>query len=67
MISRALDLNHPFFIPLWRRIATVAVAAIWAVVEFATGTPFFGVLFAAIAAWCTYGFFFTFDPQDPAP
>lgn len=67
MISRALDLNHPFFIPLWRRIAVVAVTAGWAMVEFATGTPFFGVLFAAIAVWSAYSFFFAFDPKDPAP
>ncbi|TIT56050.1 MAG: DUF3329 domain-containing protein, partial [Mesorhizobium sp.] len=34
------DYEHPFFRPLWRRIAVVAVCLAWSVIEFASGTPF---------------------------
>jgi len=48
------DNEHPFFRPLWRRIAVVAVCAFWAVLEFATNTPFWGMIalgFTAYAVW----------------
>lgn len=51
------DLRHPFFNPLWVRVATTAFAGGWALVEFAGGAPFWGVLFGAIAAWCGWEFF----------
>lgn len=48
------NLRVPFFYPLWRRIAVVAVALAWALFEFANGATFWGVVFAAMglfAAW----------------
>ncbi|RVD37518.1 DUF3329 domain-containing protein, partial [Mesorhizobium sp. M4A.F.Ca.ET.020.02.1.1] len=30
------DYEHPFFRPLWRRIAVVAVCLAWSVIEFAS-------------------------------
>mgnify|MGYP001823100026 CR=1 FL=1 len=48
------NLQVPFFYPLWRRIAVVAVALAWALFEFASGAPFWGFVFAAMgvfAAW----------------
>ena len=38
------DSNHPWFRPLWRRVAVVAFCVAWAIFEFATGTPFWGVM-----------------------
>ncbi|MBU2358827.1 MAG: DUF3329 domain-containing protein [Alphaproteobacteria bacterium] len=64
-MSRFLDLQVPFFIPLWRRIAVVAVSGGWGIFEFATGAPFFGVLFCAVALWAAYSFFIIFDPKEP--
>lgn len=48
------DNEHPFFRPLWRRIAVVVVCAAWTVLEFATGTPLWGMIalgFTGYGAW----------------
>lgn len=58
-----LDAQHPFFAPLWRRVAVVGFTLSWAVVEFATGTPFWGVLFAAVGVYSFWQFFVAFDPK----
>jgi hypothetical protein len=56
-------LRHPFFIPLWRRIATVALCLGWAVLEFTSGNPGWGTLFGGIGLIAARGFFFGFDPE----
>ena len=58
------NLRHPFFLPLWRRVVTVAFCAIWALVELVTGGVFWAMLFGASAIWCAYEFFITFDPEN---
>ena len=58
------DLDHPFFKPLWLRVLVVAVALGWALVEFASGSPFWGILFGAIGAYAAYKFFVDFNPRD---
>ena len=58
------DLDHPFFRPLWIRALVVAVCLGWALFEFATGSPFWGVLFGAAGLYAAYRFFVTFDPRD---
>lgn len=58
------DLRHPFFRPLWRRVLVVAVCLAWGLVEFATGSPFWGVLFVGIGAICAWQFFLAFDPDQ---
>jgi len=55
------DLRQPFFNPKWRRVAVTLFAGVWAVIEFATRTPFWGVLFGAVAAWCAWTFFVTWN------
>lgn len=60
-----IDRNHPFFRPLWRRIAVVAVCLGWAVIEFATLSPFWGVLFAAAGLWAAYEFFLAAGGETP--
>lgn len=57
------DVQHPFFKPLWRRVAVTVVCLGWAVVEFASGAPFWGILFGAAGLWCAHQFFFAFDPD----
>ena len=58
--------DHPFFRPLWRRIAIVAVCLVWAAIEFATGTPFWGTLALAFAAYGAWQFLFAYKPVQTA-
>lgn len=62
---KLLDTNHPFFKPLWIRLLVVAVAAGWSFFEFATGSPFWGVVFLGFAGISVWGFFFDFNPDEP--
>jgi len=64
-MMKLFDVQHPFFRPLWRRVAVVAVCLGWTVVEILTGDPFFAVLFGAAGLYCAYQFFIVFDPKDP--
>lgn len=58
-----IDVQHPFFKPLWRRVAVVALCLGWGLFEFASGTPFWGVLFVGLGLFCAYEFFVAFDPD----
>ena len=62
---KLFDTNDPFFRPLWIRITIAAVCGLWSILEFVTGSQFWGVLFAALAVYCTWGFFINFKPEDP--
>jgi hypothetical protein len=59
------DSSHPWFRPLWRRIAVVAFCIAWAIFEFATGTPFWGIMVLAFAAYGIWQFFIVFDASEP--
>ncbi len=61
------DVQHPFFIPLWRRVLLVALCLGWALFEFATAQPFWGILFGATGLYCGYQFFVVFDPPQDRP
>lgn len=61
MFDKFLDLNHPFFLPPWRRYATIASCALWALFEWTLGTPFWAILFTALAAYTAYSFLLNFD------
>ncbi len=60
------DSNHPWFRPLWRRIAVVAVCFAWAIFEFATGTPFWGVIALGFAGYGIWQFFLIYDASEAA-
>lgn len=64
-MDRLLDLNHPFFVPLWRRVLIVALCLGWAVFEFVAGSPFWGILFGAIGLYAGYVWFLNFHPREP--
>ncbi|TNC69135.1 hypothetical protein [Rubellimicrobium roseum] len=64
-MDRLFDLNHPFFIPLWRRVAIVVACVLWAMVEAATGSIMWSALFASIGLYCGWHFFFNFHPRPP--
>lgn len=61
------DNQHPFFRPLWRRIAVVTVCVVWSAVEFAVGTPFWGTLLAGMAIYAVWTFLISYKPEDEAP
>jgi hypothetical protein len=64
-MSRFFDLDHPFFIPLWRRVLIVAACLGWALFEFLAASPFWGMLFGAIGLYAGWHFFFNFNPRSP--
>lgn len=55
------DLDQPFFLPLWRRVAVVALCLGWAVIEVAGGAPFWAVLFAAAGLYSGWALLIRFD------
>ncbi|WP_182083956.1 DUF3329 domain-containing protein [Aureimonas sp. ME7] len=59
------DAQHPFFRPLWRRVAVVATCVVWAGVEFAVGDPMFGVMTGAIGAYGAWVFLLNYKPAAP--
>lgn len=58
------DLRHPFFLPLWRRIAAVGIAIGWLVLELVAGSPGWAALCAIVAVYFAYAFFIAFDPAE---
>ena len=58
------DYEHPFFRPLWRRVAVVAVCVVWAILEFATGEPFWGTIAFGFAAYGIWQFFLIYKPAS---
>ena len=61
---RLLGLRHPFFLPRWRRVATVLVLAGWTIVELAVGSPLWAMFLGILALVTGYEFFVTFDPAN---
>jgi hypothetical protein len=61
------DSNHPFFRPLWRRVAVVAFCVAWAIFEFVTGTPFWGIIALGFAGYGVWQFFIIYDMSEPVP
>ena len=59
------DASHPFYRPLWRRVAIVAVTAGWALIEYRKDAPIWALLFAAISAWCAWFFFVVYEEEEP--
>ena len=68
---KLLDRNHPFYAPLWRRVAIVAVTLGWALIEFLAASPLWGTVFLVLGAYCVYEFFIAFgnggDDEETPP
>lgn len=64
MKKNAFDVRHPWFRPLWSRVALTAFSLGWAAVEFFTGSMFWGILFGASGLYLAHQFFVVFDPAD---
>ena len=63
-MSGFLGIRSPFFLPLWRRVLTVAVCLGWAAFEFAGGAVFWAILFGALGLYAAYEFFLAFYPAN---
>lgn len=57
------DNNHPFFKPLWRRVAILAVVLAWSGFEWWNGETIWGVMTLMIAAYAVWVFFVKYDPD----
>jgi hypothetical protein len=62
---RPKEAEHPFYRPLWVRIAITAAVIGWSILEWVNDEPIWGALTAAIAAWAIWMFFITYDPDAP--
>lgn len=63
---KLFDLRHPFFRPLWRRVAVTAVCVVWAVVELMGGNVFWAILFGGLGGLCAWEFFIVYDEVNYA-
>jgi len=56
-MKKFLDTDHPVFRPLWVRVLVVALPLGWGLFEFATASPFWGVLFLGLGGYAGWAFF----------
>ncbi len=63
---KAFDVNHPFFVPLWRRILVVLLCCGWTAFEAVGGSPFWIILAGAFAVYTAWALLLTFDPERAA-
>tara|TARA_B110000967_G_scaffold87687_1_gene90314 strand:- start:3139 stop:3357 length:219 start_codon:yes stop_codon:yes gene_type:complete len=52
-----LDVEIPFFLPVWRRYLVIVVAVCWGLFEISTGALFWGMIFVgmgSIVGWRFY-------------
>jgi len=49
---------------MWRRYVLVAVCLGWSVFEFATGVPFWGILFGALGVYAVWQLFIDKWPDE---
>lgn len=60
---KMFELRVPFFFPLWRRMVVTVICFGWAVMELATGSLFWTVLFVAMGGMATWQFFLSGWPE----
>lgn len=64
---KSSDLKHPFFRPLWRRIAIVVICLAWASFEMVNGSSIWGLVFASMGLYCAWQFFIVFYSVQNTP
>jgi hypothetical protein len=62
--STVNEANLPFFRPLWRRIAVVAVCVVWTVVEWVTNDPLWAIVGLGFTAYAVWQFLYLYKPVD---
>ena len=64
---KSLELRHPFFIQLWRRVLLVILLISWSVIEGLMDNQVWALLIGSISIYSIYVFFFDFNlPKDMA-
>ena len=70
-MARPSEQQHPFYKPLWRRVAIVVVIAFWLGFEIMTGAAAIWVALAGgMLVYAVYTFFLTWpkdQPKDDGP
>lgn len=61
-MNKFLDLQNPFYRPLWIRAGIVALCLFWAVLELVSGNWGWAALFCAAGAWSAWVFLITYQP-----
>ncbi len=61
---KLIDNTHPFYRKAWRRWLIIGICAFWCAFEFATGTPFWGILAGALAVYCWHVLIRTFPEGE---
>ncbi len=56
-MAKFLDRDHPMFRSTWVRVVAVGLPLAWSIVEFAGGSPGFGILFGALGVYALYELF----------
>ena len=64
MKLQILDPAHPFFRPLWRRILTALLPALWALVELSNREIGWAILFLALAGYAAFELLIRYDPKQ---
>jgi hypothetical protein len=65
-VFKFIDVDHPFYRPLWRRVLIVAFCAVWTGVEFYNGASTWGFIFLAVGAYAACSLLIFFNPKDKA-
>ena len=55
-MRKRVDLEDPFFAPVWIRVAGVLVTTVWGLYEFASGATLWGTIFIGISVICGWRF-----------
>ena len=62
---KSLELRHPFFVPIWRRVLLVLILGFWTIIEGLLGNQIWTLFVAGICLYSIYVFFFNFVlPED---
>ncbi len=49
-----IDLDHPFYRPLWARLLIVGVCVAWSGLEFWSGAPGWGMIVGLVGLYAAY-------------
>ena len=60
------DSEHPFYRPLWRRVAIVAVCAIWTGIEYYNGDQFWVPITFGMTLYAAWSYLWAYNPREPA-
>ncbi|CCF20224.1 Putative transmembrane protein (fragment) [Pseudorhizobium banfieldiae] len=61
-----IDLDHPFYKPLWARLLIVGVCVGWAGLEFWSGAPVWGMIVGGLGIYSAYKLFYEFNRRPSA-